>query len=297
MATGFSIKNVLLLLQNWDEEIGLSAGLPVVSGYNLNYRLGSGKTSEVYCVSPDSDPKTFLVLKFPKPNYQEIVDHEAQLMSEMADKDALFQNPSLAKIERPISVQSKGVDSLPGFISYPCGIDKTDGKLSLVAKDIGDLVVALRALHEAGFLHRDVTPENIGHYWNKKSRTVFLRDFGFSISSADAGNPYEGAMITASKNVLESLQSNGSYCFTPRDDFESLVKTVIIATSGCSPLVPLSAITPNEKASALLAFWRDYGEHIQHVVDCLVVGESHLMSWCVMFLPFGDPPSPVFGDQ
>ena len=68
---------------------------------------------------------------------------------------------------------------------------------------------------------------------------------------------------------------------------------MIIVTSGCSPLVPLSAVTSKEKASALLAFWRRYDEHILHVVDCLVVGESHLMSWCVMFLPFGDSLSPV----
>ena len=323
MATDFSIKNVLSLLQKWDQEIGLFfEGLPVVSGnreffeksqnfvpkftqfplkkfcipsgYHLNYRLGSGKTSDVYCVSPESDLKTFLVLKFPKePKYQEIVNCEAQLMFDMADNNNLFQNPYLAKIETTISVQSKGLGSLTGFISYPCGIDKTDGKLSLVAEDIRDLVVALQALHKADFLHRDITPENVGHYWNKNARKVFLRDFGFSISSVDAGNPYEGAMITASKNVLESLQANTPYSFTPRDDFESLAKTVIIVTSGCSPLVPLSAVTSKEKASALLAFWRRYDEHIQHVVDCLVVGESHLMSWCVMFLPFGDSLSPV----
>ena len=189
MATDFSIKNVLSLLQKWDQEIGLFfEGLPVVSGnreffeksqnfvpkftqfplkkfcipsgYHLNYRLGSGKTSDVYCVSPESNLKTFLVLKFPKePKYQEIVNCEAQLMFDMADNNNLFQNPYLAKIETTISVQSKGLGSLTGFISYPCGIDKTDGKLSLVAPN--KLFIVRIFVFKGSFQHTEQLSENL----------------------------------------------------------------------------------------------------------------------------------------
>jgi hypothetical protein len=286
-AMNVPITQVLLLLQKWDRQIAdTQSQLPSTPGYEIRYRLGSGKTSDVFCVSPNSESEKFLVFKSSKPNYQEVVEREALLMGEMLENDELSECPHLAKYETTVEDSS---GHTIGFVSYPCGIDKTDGKLSLNVEDVKDLVTTLRLLHKAKFYHRDVTPNNIGHYMNVASRLVFLRDFGFAISHGDANQPYEGAMITASKSILESFQSSG-VSFTCRDDFESLVKTFIIALTNCSPLIPLNAVTPGEKASALLDFWQSYDGHISCVVDSLMQEGNDYMSWFVMVLPLRASP-------
>ena len=285
-------ENVLQLLAEWDEEIGeRSSGFkPIVSGYTINYRLGSGKTSDVYCVSENST-NDILVLKVPKGDSfsQGVVDCEAEMMADLNDKDC-FENEHLAKIYETIDV-TVGDSPRRGFLSYPCGLDKKDGKLSLVSKDVICLVNALRGLHGAGYFHRDVSPCNIGHYVNEGSRVVFLRDFGFSLPVEAQNRLYQGTMVTASKSVLESLMDSEDkpFHFTARDDFESLVKTLLIAINGHSPLVPQEASSAAEKAKAMLAYWKNRDEDIQAFVDLLLADNFEMV--CRILLPCGDLPS------
>ena len=290
-------ENVLKLLEEWDKEIGeRSSGFkPIVSGCTINYRLGSGKTSDVYCVS-ENDSNDILVLKVPKEdlNSQEVVRHEAEMMVDLNDKKCFFENEHLAKISETVDI-TVGDSFRRGFLSYPCGLDKKDGKLSLVSKDIICLVNALRDLHRAGYFHRDVSPCNIGHYESEGSRVVFLRDFGFSIPCEEAEKQlYQGTMVTASKSVLESLANSEEepFAFTARDDFESLVKTLLIAINGHSPLIPKEASSAVQKSKAMLEYWENRDEDIQAFVDSVVLKDNLSFEMnCRILMPSGDLPS------
>jgi len=287
-------ESVLKLLEEWDKEIGeRSSGFkPIVSGYTINYRLGSGKTSDVYCVS-ENRSNDILVLKVPKEdsNSQEVVCHEVEMMLDLNNKKYFFDNDHLAKIDQTVDV-TVGDSCRVGFLSYPCGLDKKDGKLSLVSKDAIDLVKALQDLHNAGYFHRDVSPCNIGHYENEEgSRVVFLRDFGFAVTCAEAENQvYQGTMVTASKSVLESLKNSEEkpFAFTARDDFESLVKTLLIGINGHSPLIPEEASSAMQKAQAMLTYWENRDKDIQAFVDSLL--QANFETSCRILLPSGEIP-------
>src|SRR6185312_6557794 len=109
------------------------------------------------------------------------------------------------------------------FMAYPATSEK---QFDLVQDDIDHLGKALFDLHEAGFVHRDVSPNNIGHYLNESTRYILLRDFGFAIP-INNHEEYCGSVMTASNRILTYLR-NGitKFQFEKKDDLESLWKTI-----------------------------------------------------------------------
>jgi len=135
-----------------------------------------------------------------------------------------------------------------------------DGKIDFTLEDIVNLAKALHELHAAGFVHRDISPSNIGHYPSGRKISPFIRDFGFSLHDGGLENSptnYSGSVITASDTVLLNLrEGNSSFIFQRRDDLESLLKTFFILITNRRPFIEKN-LTLTEKAEAVFQFW-DY---------------------------------------
>ena len=128
------------------------------------------------------------------------------------------------------------------------------------------LAGALFDLHTAGFLHRDISPGNIGHYLvGESSFEPFLRDFGCSIElqppPRESTPPrYAGTIATASTRVLRELVANSENpCIEPVDELESLLKSVILKATRSQVSAANSGLSLQAKARASLEFWEGRG--------------------------------------
>ena len=135
--------------------------------------------------------------------------------------------------------------------------------------NVNELIEALQFVHDAGYFHRDVRPQNVmmTHF----SR-VYLVDFGFAISQKDPTIVYAGTMSTASDRILRLLQDNKPVPFAKEDDVESLVKTVFLFKADHFPNLP--AKTNHNLCGELLRYWEALLENWKPAL------KSHLLGRC-----------------
>ena len=227
--------------------------------------LGIGKTSNVFSVE-DKGKKKYYALKVAKDEYKRTLLNEVAVLEVI---DRKYQHHRhLQHLHWVGEVTFEG-ENKNAFMAYPVTDETLD---DLVQYDIDHLGKALFDLHEAGFVHRDVSPNNIGHYSKKGERNILLRDFGFAVP-IDNNDIYCGSIMTASNRILESL-AEGSLVFTFKkiDDLESLWKTIFICLTNYKPLIPVGVVDLEEKARRVLNFWNDIGmerhqQYIQQIFD------------------------------
>lgn len=90
----------------------------------------------------------------------------------------------------------------------------------------GQLAVGMAALHRAGFLHRDIRPENI--MVSDRGERLVLLDFGLATSVPDKGAVCLDGEIWQFPAPCQVLGYRGDY----RDDARLLAETAIFATAG-----------------------------------------------------------------
>ena len=114
------------------------------------------------------------------------------------------------------------------------------------------LLAGLETMHEKGYLHRDVKPDNVCIGTGEEADRLYLIDFGLSRKFVVEGvhvpcttdNPFQGNFYWASNNVLRGHTSSR------RDDLESLLYVLLYFLRGdlpwyfsketrCSPLTVL----------------------------------------------------------
>ena len=260
MAKDVPYDELLSFLRNL--ALGSQVVLPSLPDYEVKCELGRGLTSRVFCVNNERGD---WVLKLPKPNHNHatrIVANEATIMNEMGTNQAVRENPHLAKFVAKVSVTFQG-HTQDGILLFPPATNK---KVRLTQQDVTELAGALFDLHKAGYLHRDVSPGNIGHYLDRSSQCrPFLRDFGFAVAMTEKTEgrierklPFAGTVVTASNRILAALSAgNTEVTVGRRDDLESLCKSAILLASGSRVGVDESSLA--ERANEVLSFWKSRG--------------------------------------
>jgi serine/threonine protein kinase len=103
--------------------------------------------------------------------------------------------------------------------------DDAEVKMHRIAVCAAGILACLHTLHDSGFVHRDVKPENF-LLRSAKSKHIYMVDFGFCMRFLDAkqrtcipqtqGNEFEGTVRFASLNMHKGLR------LSRRDDLHSL---------------------------------------------------------------------------
>lgn len=99
------------------------------------------------------------------------------------------------------------------------------------------MVQALEAVHNAGFIHRDIKPDNLLMGQGRKENQLYLIDFGLSESYLSQGTHlpmqsatgFKGNYYWASSNVLQGVAASR------RDDLEAMFYVVLFLDKGELP--------------------------------------------------------------
>ena len=105
------------------------------------------------------------------------------------------------------------------------------------------LVSALEALHAAGFVHRDIKPDNLATAKDPRNSDMFLLDLGLADKYRLCGChvkysedvSFAGNYVFCSCNVLNGVKA------TRRDDLESLAYVLIFLRMGTLPWIQLAS--------------------------------------------------------
>jgi hypothetical protein len=116
---------------------------------------------------------------------------------------------------------------------------------------LGQLVDAVRDMHCAGYLHRDVRPANIG--CGQQDGQLYLLDAGFAVQLGSGKIPWEGTLRCASPTVLDALAKGSPVSASPSDDLRSLVR--------CCHMLLFPHLAPKVKALQdplmIKAYWAE----------------------------------------
>jgi serine/threonine protein kinase len=109
------------------------------------------------------------------------------------------------------------------------------------------LLEGLKALHNAGWVHRDIRPENIVKTGNGR---FVLIDVGLAAQEPSEGRKFVGYVSFAADLHLEILEKEGdTYSFTRGSDLESFLKTVWY--SSCASITLQNVLRDKSKKAQL----------------------------------------------
>ncbi len=144
-----------------------------------------------------------------------------------------------------------------------------------------NLIDALQSVHDLGYVHRDVRPDNILRL--QFSQQPLLIDFGYA-ARADEMVPYSGTLHYASKEVLMHLheQPYVPFKFHPKNDLISLVQSAFALQQpyARSHLMDIKTKAPGStlfnRAAALqiVSFWNQQFSEMHVWQPCLKAAED-----------------------
>ncbi|ODN02866.1 Casein kinase I isoform delta [Orchesella cincta] len=100
---------------------------------------------------------------------------------------------------------------------------------------VDQLIALLEQLHTAGYIHRDLKPDNMVMGYGSNVDTVYLVDFGLAQkykndkeneTGSNSKDKFAGTIAFASANALEGKRQS------PRDDMESLAYSILMLIRG-----------------------------------------------------------------
>eukprot|EP00164_Ancoracysta_twista_P008291 GFYU01011942.1.p1 GENE.GFYU01011942.1~~GFYU01011942.1.p1 ORF type:complete len:345 (-),score=58.54 GFYU01011942.1:73-1107(-) len=113
------------------------------------------------------------------------------------------------------------------------------------------MMTRLEWMHNAGYLHRDVKPENFVMGLGKQSETVFIVDFGLAKRWKDPQSQQhieykEGRRLTGTARYC-SINTHKTICQSRRDDIEALAYVLVYLLRGKLPWQGITAATKSQK--------------------------------------------------
>ena len=109
-------------------------------------------------------------------------------------------------------------------------------------------------IHENGYLHRNIKPENFLMGRNENKSTVYLIDFMLAKKFVSDGNikPFRKGRQIKSSLRYSSINSQLGFEQSPRDELESIGYMMIYFLKGELPWQNITASTKDEKFSLVL---------------------------------------------
>ena len=228
-------RQLLTMLTKSSSELGRDfpkLDQPVEGQYlHVLYNVGEGATSNVYAARLGGVDGVVKVMKIP---FRHIADHEKRILDHLRESGAAGV-PNCAKVSEDVLFIEPLLRPFTGTFSV---------------EKVAAIVDCLETVHSAGVLHRDIRPEN---FLEDATGNLILIDWGFALFARNCGpQHFAGTFRYGSEASVRAAQTSMEYQYSPEDDLESLVKTVVAVNSGERRILrKTSAIQPGDFGAAL----------------------------------------------
>lgn len=185
----------------------MNIGTMVDGRYRIDEEIGNGGMATVYKAF-DTIDKRFVALKAIKkefcvePNYVRRFEHEANAVLTLHNKN-IAEAYDFGSFEGQSYI----------ILEYVCGSTLKDslrehGAVSpkIAVKIACSILDALECAHSAGYIHRDVKPQNV---LISEDKTVKLTDFGIAKDAESSTRTYDGQNIVGSVHYISPEQAKG----------------------------------------------------------------------------------------
>lgn len=233
--------------------LSLRQGL-VSRRYRIKEKLGAGSFGTVYLALDVSTGNLVAVKVEPAKTQHPQLLHEAKILKAMQGVTGFPKLYWYGHLGDCVAMVMERLG--PTLDAVFCSWGKRHFPVNLVAMFGIQLVKRLRALHEAGFIHRDVKPENFLLGNSQDSSTTFCVDFGLGKRWRDNNGKHipfvTGRSLTGTARYA-SVNAHAGYEPSRRDDLISLGYSLIyFAKGGHLPWQGLRASNKDKKYARIM---------------------------------------------
>jgi len=223
--------------------------LPIIEGYNIVKKLGSGSFGTVY-KAHDNEGK-FYAIKVESKKQANRLEHEKGIYDNLGTSVGFPKIYSIIKDRKHNTVIMDYLGpSLEDLFDF-CG-NKFSIKTVLM---IGIQVLnRIEALHNSGYLHRDIKPDNFLIGTSDKKSRIYMIDLGLSKRYMKDNNHIEyntNKSFTGSFRY-SSIRNHRGIEQSRRDDLESIGYMLIFFAKGCLPWQGLKGSTKSKRSTNIL---------------------------------------------
>jgi len=223
--------------------------LPIIEGYNIVKKLGSGSFGTVY-KAHDKEGK-FYAIKVESKKQANRLEHEKGIYDNLGTSVGFPKIYNIIKDRKHNTVIMDYLGpSLEDLFDF-CG-NKFSIKTVLM---IGIQVLnRIEALHNSGYLHRDIKPDNFLIGTSDKKSRIYMIDLGLSKRYMKDNNHIEyntNKSFTGSFRY-SSIRNHRGIEQSRRDDLESIGYMLIFFTKGCLPWQGLKGSTKSKRSTNIL---------------------------------------------
>ncbi len=204
--------------------------------YNIIKKIGSGSFGEVYLTENKQD-NTLLASKVEEKNSNSRLIEEYKIYKKLHKKGMKDGIPKIYNLIQTPKFNILIMELLGYNLDQIFNTVQKKFKLNTVIKLAIDIITLLENLHNTGFIHRDIKPNNFLIGYDKKDK-LYIMDFGLSKKYLDSSNNHVpmkldrslvGTARYASINIHLGLEPSR------RDDLESVGYMLVYFLKGSLP--------------------------------------------------------------
>ncbi|EDV30912.1 uncharacterized protein Dana_GF15092 [Drosophila ananassae] len=221
--------------------------------YQVLKAIGSGSFGDIYQgLSLKDGTDVAIKVETADAKYPQLM-YEAKVYEQLAESPGF---PALLHFGCEKNYNAMVIELLGSSLEELFNLCKRRFSLKTVLMLVDQLLLRLECVHEHGFIHRDIKPDNFLMGLGKHSNKLFLIDFGLSKRYKDSGTeqhiPYRkdrnltGTVRYASINAQQGVEQSR------RDDMESLGYCMMYFNLGKLPWQGVTAANKKQKYERIL---------------------------------------------
>lgn len=216
--------------------------------YILGKRLGKGSFGEVYMGKHKWTNRPVAIKLEPLESRTRILEHEFKVYQDIYHPNSGITQCHYYGLEDDYAVL------VIDLLGAPLGslMEKCNGKFSLkTVLMIGDQMISrLEYLHERGYIHRDLKPDNMLIGRSHHTNQIFLIDYGLAKKYRNSSGEHipfkEGGKLVGTARYA-SINSHLGYSLSRRDDLISLGYILVYFAKGKLPWQKVRGKDKDEK--------------------------------------------------